>query len=855
MHRAVRTRRNLRGRSWLASIGAGVAAGVAVGALIVITGAVSPIPAARADTSSAVTVSANQQDTDIANAPMPDLKVTVSQTRDLLAQGIQISWTGGKKSEIPTPATGGTDFLQIMQCWGDDPDGGPDRTTCQYGGFGTPGAYRYSTNTDYETVDEEDQQYTAKSTGPFSPNFTGIPFKSATGELVESVHDNVVVPGVDPSTNQFFTRLTTNEVSWAGSSSDGSGSAKFELQTAAESPGLGCGKEVRADDGSITGAACWLVIIPRGEADPGKQYIVNSGLAWSAWKHRIAIPLGFQPIGARCLIGAAERQLAGSELISDAVRSWQPQLCGAVDGAAYSLIGQTESDAAVVANGAVAAPMALTSRALRAEGVKDSLQYAPVALTGLAISFAVDRQPSADGNTPDDALDRARLPFTELKLTPRLVAKLLTNSYVDSLPNGADRSEIGYNGPLDPGSNARNLTSDPDFLAINDPEWAYQAITSPAVADLLTPLGRLDSAWAVWSYVIADPEARAFLNGEPDPWNMIVNPWSRLAGDDHPDGTTYPLDNFPRADPIEQPAVPGPDGAGPVNLVTWRPYTNNLDQSANLTLRGDGQLLGGWDVAATPPKYGKAARNVPGLQAVLGLTDTAAAAKYQVYTASLRNPAGEYVLPDSDSLTAAAAAMTVDPTQPQVYGFDPTSDAAHAATNAYPLAMPVYAAVNPAMADSDDSQPNDEGPGELRADYASFIEYAVTNGQGPGTGLGQLPSGYAPLPQGWRNQALSAAAVIQSGPQKPAQTPRPTAAPKPPAPQAAPPAVVPPAVPGAQPPSNPSASGQVAGSLSGTPTAADKDLGLISAAVPISIAAGLLAALAVSFLTRIRRRL
>ncbi|WP_382306405.1 hypothetical protein [Herbiconiux sp. UC225_62] len=435
------------------------------------------------------------------------------------------------------------------------------------------------------------------------------------------------------------------------------------------------------------------------------------------------------------------------------------------------------------------------------------------------------------------------------------MAKLLTNSYVDSLPNGADRSEIGYNGPLDPGHNARNLTSDPDFLAINDPEWAYQAITSPAVADLLTPLGRLDGAWAMWSYVIADPEARAFLNGEPDPWQMIVNPWSRLASDDNPTGTTYPLDNFPRADPIEQPAVPGPDGAGPVNLVTWRPYTNTLDQSANLTLRGDGQLLGGWDISATPPKYGKAARNVPGLQSVLGLTDTAAAAKYQVYTAALLNPAGQFVQPDADTLTAAAAAMTADPAQPQVYGFDPTSESAHAATNAYPLAMPVYAAVNPAMADADDSQPNDEGPGELRGDYANFIEYAVTSGQEPGTGLGQLPAGYAPLPQGWRNQALSAAATIQAGPQKAQPTPRPTAPPKTAAPPAAAPAAAPPAVPGAQLPSNPSPSGQTAGPLAGKPTAADADLGMISAAVPISIGAGLVAALAVSFLTRIRRRL
>jgi hypothetical protein len=846
----------------LVSLSAGITTGTLVGAVLVVGGVTGSGAPAQADTTnSSVTVSANQQDTDLDTAPMPDLSVTVSQTKDLLSQGIKISWTGGLPSDIPTNATGGADFLQIAQCWGADDDAEPDRTKCQYGGFGTPGAYRYSTTTDDKTVAKEDEEFTAFSTGPFAPTFTGIPFQSATGDWVRSVENGKRIPDVDPAVNQFFTRLNTNEVSWAGSSADGSGSTTFEVQTAAESPGLGCGTPTQ-NSGVETGSSCWLVVIPRGKNDIGQQFVVNSGLSWDAWKHRIAIKLEFQPIGVRCTIGAAERQLAGSELISDAVRSWQPQLCGADDGAAYSLIGQTESDALLAANGTAQAPMALTSRALKAPDITDKLRYAPVALTGLAISFAIDRQPSAAEGTPQEALDAARLPFTQLKLTPRLVAKLLTNSYVDSLPPGADRSEIGYGGIGDPGHNARNLTSDPEFLAINDPEWAYQAITAPSVADVLTPLGRLDGAWILWNYVISDPAARAFLAGEPDEWQMVVNPWSSTTASEKNDNIaqSYPTDQFPRSDPIEQAKVEGPDGAAAVNLVTWRPYTNTLDASANLTLRGDGLILGGWDITATPPKYGKAPRQVPGQQSVLGLTDTSAAAKYQVYTAALQNPAGQFVEPTTDSLSAAASAMIPDAAQPQVVGFDPTSAEAAAAPDAYPLAMPVYAAVNPAMKDSNDGQTGDRGVGELRTDYAGFIQYAASSGQNPGTGIGQLPDGYAPIPDSWRAQAVDAANAIAIGPV--AATPAPAATTPPKA--ATTTTVVPPAAAVAAPqaasapapaPVNPAASGTAAGSLVGKATPADASIGAIAGAIPLSVAAGLLAALVVAILPRIRRRL
>lgn len=809
------------------STGAGVLAALAVGTIVGASGLVIQFPSsAEAATSSAVTITAADQDADIANAPMPDLAVTISQTRDLVAQGLQITWTGGKESVLPGTDSGGENFLQIMQCWGDEtvPAGQParpDRTTCQYGAFNSPGARRDGP-VNLANVAPQDSTYTVPGSG-LTATYTSIPFRSVDGKVIATVvnskrQDTAENP-IDMSNNEFFTLNTSNEVKWAGSSSGGTGSTKFEVQTAQQADGLGCGQPLKAADNTVTGQSCWLVIIPRGTADKGEEHVTQPGLLWDSWKHRLAIKLDFKPLGVNCAIGAAERQLSGSELVAGAVASWQPVLCNAQGGSIYTLSTGTESDAVKAASGAAEnSPLALTSRPLAGSGADPNV-YAPVALTGLAITFAIDRQPKTGAATPEEYAERANETFTELKLTPRLVAKLLTNSYTDALPTGADKTHLGS-------ANARNLTVDKDFLAINDEEWAYQSLVSPSLADLLIPQGRSDGAWQLWRYVLADADARAFLAGTPDPWGMVVNPWSSTSKTVNPSGTglTLPRDNFPKADPAEEAAVG--DLSGPVNLVTWRPYTNDFDQSAYLTLRGDGQTLGAWDINATPRKYQKAPRNLQGFQRVLGLSDAASAAKYQVVTASLLNPAGGYVLPTSEGMTAAAAAMTSTATQAGVYEYDPAGAKAKAAASAYPLTMPVYAAINPAQGDA-----------EARASYAAFIRFAVQSGQTPGTASGQLPAGYAPLPKGWRDQALAAAAVIGAA-----------------APSTA-----------AQPDSSydnsldnggdladPEATGSTS-DLFGAATPDDPDTGAMPAAIPASLLAGLGAAAAVPLMSRIRR--
>lgn len=794
---------------------------------------------ARADsgTGSAVTVRAADYDPDVANSPFPDLAVTVSQTKDLIQQGITVSWTGGKQSTVPNQQTGGANFLQVMQCWGDEPGSNgtrPDRTTCQYGGLNLPGDMRWSNRPSQSVPADEDAPYTAVGADYFDPTMTAIPFRSATGVTVASVVDGKKVPNApDLDNNEFFTRYTTNEVSWAGSGADGTGSISFEVQTAQQSPGLGCGARVSSSDGSSVGASCWLVVLPRGTADAGLTAITKSGLFWETWKHHLAVRLSFKPAGVSCAIGASERQLSGSELVSAAMGQWQPKLCNASGGAIYSLLTGSESDAALAANGTATAPLALTSRPLSVDGTSDSLAYAPVALTGISVAFAIDRKSRAIGDpVPDEELAKEREAFTSLKLTPRLLAKLLTASYSEALPRGADLSHV---------SSVRDITFDPDFLAINDPEWQYMNITGVGVADALVPLGRSDAAQAVWSYILADADARAFLNGAPDPWGMKVNPYYSTNAKLNPTGVALglPSQEFPKADPAEFKGTASNKYADTINLVSWRPYTSSLEIGAYRVLTGDPQELGSWDPMAQPPKYGQSGRSLVGLQAVIALTDTAAASQFRVAQAALLNPAGRFVAPSDTSLVAAASAMTVQKAQKQVVGFDPTSSAAKKAVGAYPLTMPVYAAVNPAMSDA-----------ALRSDYARFISTVATDGQVRGTGDGQLPAGYAPIPAAWQKQALNAAAAIKAGGfPKPSSSA--TASPSSTSAGTSNPV---PTVADTTAAGDPTATGSEAGQLAGPTTPADPSLGAAATVVPATAAVGLAAVLGVPFMSRFRRR-
>lgn len=831
---------------------------------------VQPAAADEEPTSSAVTVTNERdhlKDVDPADAPFPKLEVTVSQTKDLVSQGIEVSWTGGERSNPPVGGNGGSNFLQIAQCWGEDKDnpGHPDRRTCQYGGTLGFGSQRDGfTLPDY--VSDRDDDFTAF--GPAA--YTAVPFVAyndqnlvdeqlaPAGSVITNLKRNdagVLIQkpnseAVDVNTNAFFTGYTTNEIPWAPTSADGKGTVSFEVQTAMQSSGLGCGIALTEGSG-VTGKSCWLVMIPRGTADSGETSISQSGLWWDAWEHHLAVKLEFKPLGVRCELGQAEKQIAGSELISQAIASWQPKLCGGDDGAPFVLRTGNEADDLVKAAGTNPSPLAFTTRPLNPDVIgaaTDPLAYAPVAIGGVTISFAIDREPKS--SAPAELQARARLPFTELKLTPRLLAKLLTASYRDALPSGADKSHIGYVDAAQPGKNPRTIVQDPEFIEINGEEWAAQGLVGASIGDALLPSGRSDLAYGVWQYIVADPDARKWIDGEPDPWGMVVNPWYSTNAEKNPSGVALdlPTDSFPKADPIEKRDDTATGGSGAVNLVTWRPFASGFEDGAYQVLRGNGMTLGAWD--STTSRFTKPGRQLLGSRKLMALATTPAAERFQTITALLRNPAGEFVAPTREGLSAAAAAM-IPTGNTAVRQFDQTSPAAKAAAAAYPLTVPVYAALNPQQTDP-----------ETRAAYAGLIRYAAGPGQSPGTDDGELPPGYAALPQSWVDQSLLAAAAIEQGGGLPSTPPTNGGTNGPmnesrAAPTTNSTSIVAPSGqsgPGATTPADPTATGDAAGSLAGYATPDDPAMSAIAAAVPIGIVVGLAAALAVPMLGRLRRR-
>lgn len=905
------------------------ATGIIVGLLVSVTTGLAvsmatPSSAQAVDSSSVtLTAAANDMNGGV-DAPLPDLAVTVSQTQGLLSQAIQVSWTGGKASSTPSSSTGGANFLQIAQCWGEDPQnpGHPDRTTCQYGGFGSNvGATRSGAVEcplgevngdtvrlnpvvdphDYPNTTGTDADYSKPCERGLSP-VTGIPFRAAAnagtvstvlpdpavdgGTGVRNAYEEYSAPGtpldatiqqsgktpvlggaltvpttaniggesqnlvgVNLSSNQFFTKYTTNEIPWAGTGADGNGATKFEIQTAVQAPGLGCGALVTDPaSGLSVPQPCWLVVIPRGAHDSGSAEITKSGLWWDAWKHNIAFKLDFKPTAQRCAIGGTEKQLSGSALIEGAIASWQPNLCLGSTGSTFVVSTGNEAAALTKASGTVPSPLALTSRPLQTSG-KDPVQYAPVALSGLAISFSIDRYAVPDiytGHpTPAGYIAKNTTAFTSMNLTPRLIAKLLTNSYWLSLPAGASRTHIGYVDPADPGKNAQSLVKDPDFLSKqSSDEWNYQYLASISLADLLVPNGQSDEAFQLWKYALSDQEGRDFLAGKPDEWGMTVNPFFATVDSTWSPALTLPNVTFPKADPITTAnSLPADlsQGNDSINLLTYRPYTPSFATGAYDALRGDGQVLGTWNTVKKT--YDKTVRNLVGTQKVLAVTTTEAAARYSNVTASLRNPAGNFVSPTASTMTAAAVAMRPTTGSAAVFGFDFASTPAAAASNAYPLTMPVFAAINPLQTDS-----------TLRATYANFIRYAVQAGQVPGVGTGQLPDGFAPIPQTWVDQAMVSANAIEQGisplslvagttviasasngfvtPRSSTMTSEDVNAPNP----------------------NPTATGAAAGALAGKPTPADPILGPVSAAVPAGLLSGFAAAGAVPLYGRFRRR-
>jgi len=670
------------------------------------------------------------------------LEVTVSQTRNLSHQSVTVDWKGGR----PTSAGQFSyDYLQIMQCWGDDASG-PTPEQCQWGAP-NPGLNNLvgerTAQRGLKRGEDPQQAYDAAHLVPpplTNPNLKAytVPFTPVGGSPVTDVAD-------------YFTSASTNEITAARTGTDGTGTANMEIQTSLEAPHLGCGEELP----SGAPRSCWLVVVPRGETNangtlaedsPGGS-IVGSPLSASAWSHRMVFPLQFAAIGSSCALGNAEQRLVGNELFSDAMTSWQSALCGTGTTYGYSQIGDDEARAQLTSTVTGASRLAVVNAPLD-PAPNEPVRYAPVAQTALVIAYTIDRQYRLGSSLSE----RDGTALDDLVLNPRLVAKLLTQSYRADVPGG------GSGKPLT--DNPRSIVNDPEFIALN-PELE-QFVHTAGPDGLMVGLGTSDAYAQLWRWIIADPFARAFLQGEPDEYGMTINPvYADLDLTHDPD-----LDSFPKADlsTYQQDAtVPAP-GYGTLDL---RPYTNDMADAAARTQKANAGAKIVWDVNKLPPGFTSSGAQLPGSRFSMALADLASAQRYGLRTARLVNAAGQALAADDETMQAAVDAMTPAEDGPAAVK---ATDAEARVRGAYPLTLVDYAAIPVCSASPDQ-----------RGDYATFLRYAGSTGQVPGESKGALPRGYLPLGSSQRADLTAvadllddASAVAKLCPTEATATPTPT---------------------------------------------------------------------------------
>ena len=656
------------------------------------------------------------------------LKVTVSQTRDLTDQGLQVSWTGG----TPTGGSGAPDdYLQIMQCWGSKGASGPTPQQCQWG---TPNGSlaaqmgMAAASRDLLVGAQADpKQFSNGSCTPAyshaqfgqSPVCT-VPFwsindpnKTALGWTNDQYH----LPPYGPA--------QSNEVSYARTAADGTGQYIFNLQSALTAPYLGCGNPAY----TAAGDTCWLVVVPRGKynlnndlatnetPDSGYgsnfNYVAGSPLSASAWQNRIQIPLHFSPIGASCQLGATAIRTAGTELVSGAFNSWQAALCDRGTTFGYSEITDSQARTALVNGGTAINFMVNQADPATTNGA--TIKYAPVSNSGIVISYLIDKNYTRNAANPDLGANGTLV--DNLRLTPLIVAKLLTQSYRSDTPG--DGRGVGATVPA---SNPDSLLQDPDFLALN-PDFKY-FYANQLPDGLMVPFGDTDAAAKVWAWLRSDPQAASFLRGNEVDGATINSAYKSLNL-----GTDTTVTSFPKNDASTYRTGDWPaPGFGTLDM---RPYTLDFADSALRTVTANSGKKTTWDTTLVPPQATASGPQVPGARFALAITTSQAAALYGLPTAAL------VTSPTDTSPGVSATPQSI-------------ADGIAGASGGYPLSVQTLAAINVCSTSTSD----------LTAD-AKFLDYAASDGQVSGTQLGQLPLGYAPLSSADAGKASAVAAALR----------------------------------------------------------------------------------------------
>ncbi len=556
--------------------------------------------------------------------------------------------------------------------------------------------------------------------------------------------------GQPPQANGGIKSALPSNETFGVTGTNGTGSAEFDVFTTAENTTLGCSDTVacslvavpimgiscdsalfgtsptaaeQADlaDCEATGAYAPGSSGTSGANAGGADLSVTGSLWWSPsnWRNRITVPLTFAPAANACSIvnGKPVIDVYGSTLMLQATDQWEPSFCaGNTDKFSFVQVASPEPEArGLVATGA--ADAAFTSYS-QTGGYGRPVVNAPVAMTGFTISYAIS---GSNGQ-----------PVTTLKLTPLLLAKLLTESYL---------ATAGFGDPA-LAKNPLNITTDPEFNALNPDVAPNPDGFGPALAEseLISLSSDSDVIEALTTYINDTPAARAFLDGTPDTSmpgeDMVVNPAYK--------GISLPADQWPLLSTYESTAFDNGASAGaclakspePFYSLIAAPLANLEDVSQAMQFEEpNSTVVCASNGGGTVNSMVAGTRQEAGSYFMLGITPLADDQRYNLQAASLETTSGTFVAPSNPSLAAVASLLKPDDTTgtwPIPYSTFQTS----AGASAYPGTMVVYAAVPTSGLSPTDA-----------ADYASLLEFAVSTGQTPGSGVGQLPPGYLPLTQ------------------------------------------------------------------------------------------------------------
>jgi len=509
----------------------------------------------------------------------------------------------------------------------------------------------------------------------------------------------------------------------------GTGSVSIQILTSVQDSALGCDEQ----------QACSLVILPIDGGDyggPGQKpdcsdHKGDSGQEWAttshvlatvpdytacAWNDRTVIPLHFAPDNSDCKFNNADFTVAGSPMMQRAMTSWITKLCGGSNPVHFTFEGTlNEPDARTdFLNGAD--DVALTTEPAGSPAVGRSYTYAPVGISATVIAYWMD-DPSTG------------VPYTGLKLTARLAAKLVTESYSydgygctkldvkDPPANGCNMAVYG---------NPEGLFNDPDFRQYNKFQPANSADEyQPDFPTVLS--GNSDMTYEVTNWIAASSSAESFLQGTPDPWGMRVN-------------TNYLDAKFPEE------AFESQDQ----NTLWSDEYSPQFPLARVLFYQADNWNPGLFPYGGTcepepcVPQPQANPNEPPGSRDLLAIVDEADADPLDFPTAAIQNHAGEFVTATPASMTAAVDSMTTSSN-----GITEDDNQDTTSKDAYPLTMVVYAMV-----------PTSHTPKPEARKIAQWLDYVAADGQHQGTAVGQLPAGYLPLPAGMRKQTLTAAEEV-----------------------------------------------------------------------------------------------